>query len=208
MISKNWLWVAIACMVIVTVHQIVKLGGGNSVESVSPQAEQAFWPDQRTANTASLAELPGILEEMRQPMAEPAQVEEPQQAPAPTTESPDPSPEEPSQAALETEEQAEPAETAETVQSQDPPAPMIDRPVVEIAPPVPAPVESSNKGLVRGIVYSDQRGSALIDETIIQTGGTIGGVKVLRVHAGGVDFEKNGRRWTQKVSQTPGSRWQ
>jgi len=205
MISKNWLWVVVACMVIATVHQIVKLGGDNAVESGSPQAEQAFRPEQRPTNTASLAELPGILEEIKQPAAEPAQVEEPQQTPAPTTESLDPSPEEPSQAALETEEQAE---TAETVPLQEPPAPVIERPAIETAPPVPAPVAPSNKGLVRGIVYSDQRGSALIDETIVRTGGTIDGVKVLRIHTGGVDFEKNGRQWTQKVSQTPGLHWQ
>ena len=211
MISKNWLWVAIACMVIATVYQIVKLGGDNAAESGSPQAEQAFRPDQVVTNTASLAELPGILEEIRQPAPEPEQVEEKQQTPAPATESPDLSPETPGPVGSETPEPAEKAqqaEPAETARLPEPPVPTIDQPVAEIAPPVAALVESSNKGLVRGIVYSDQRGSALIDETIVRTGGVISGVKVLRIHAGGVDFEKNGRRWTQKVSQTPGLHWQ
>ena len=210
MISKNWLWVAIACMVIATVYQIVKLGGDNAAESGSPQAEQAFRPDQGVTNTASLAELPGILEEIRQPAPEPEQVEEKQQTPAPATESPDLSSETPGPVGSETPEPAEKAqqaEPAETARLPEPPVPTIDQPVAEIAPPVAALVESSNKGLVRGIVYSDQRGSALIGETIVRTGGTIDGVKVLRIYAGGVDFEKNGQRWTQKVSQTPDPHW-
>jgi len=207
MISKNWLWVAIACMVIATVHQIVKLGGDNAAEPGAPQAEQAFRPDQGVTSTASLAELPGILEEIRLPAPEPEQVEEKQQTPAPATESPDLSSETPTQTVSEPPEEAEQAEPAETARLQEPPVPVIDLPEIETAPPVTAMVESSNKGLVRGIVYSDQRGSALIGETIVRTGGTIDGVKVLRIYAGGVDFEKNGQRWTQKVSQTPDPHW-
>jgi hypothetical protein len=68
-------------------------------------------------------------------------------------------------------------------------------------------LEASCRGLVRGIVYSADSGSALIDETIVPTGSTIDGVKVVRVHSGGVDFEKDGRRWTQRVSEQPNSLW-
>ena len=69
-------------------------------------------------------------------------------------------------------------------------------------------VKSSDRGLVRGIVYSESRGSTLIDKTVVQTGAVIDGVKVINIHADGVEFEKDGRRWTQKVGEAPDLNWQ
>lgn len=65
MVSKNWLWVVIAGLVIVTVHQIMTLPGGGSAESQPPEAEQALEPDGQTMHMASLGELPGMLPEKR-----------------------------------------------------------------------------------------------------------------------------------------------
>ncbi|MHC4351550.1 MAG: hypothetical protein ACYS0H_02420 [Planctomycetota bacterium] len=195
--AKKWLWIVIACLAIVVAYQIVKLTGGNPVEPSSPEAEQAVEPDRKPIQTASLGELTGMLEE-RKPLAiEPANVEEPEQISAATTEGSEPSPEEPEP------DTAEPVETVEEVRVQDPP-------VIETIPQsraADALVKFPNKGLVRGIVYSAERGSALIDETIVRTGGTVDGVKIVRIHAGGVDFEKDGHKWTQKVSETPDPLW-
>ena len=202
--SKKWLWAVIACLAIAAVYQIVKLTGGSSAEPSSPEAEQAVEPDRKPIQTASLDELTGMLEERKPQIIEPAKPEEPEQTSTATTEGSEASRAEPEP------DTAEPAEAVEMTQVQDPPLPVIDQAAVETPPPPPAvaaPVKSSNKGLVRGIVYSVERGSALIDETIIRAGGTVDGVKVLRIHAGGVDFEKNGHKWTQKVSETPDPQW-
>jgi hypothetical protein len=191
--SKKWLWVVIVCLAIIAVYQIVKLTEGDSAEPSSPEAEQAAEPDRKPIQTASLGELTGMLEERKPP----ANVEEPEQISAATTEGSEPSLENPEP------DTAEPVEEVEEVRVQEPP-------VVD-APPAPPAVttlaESSNRGLVQGVVYSAEGGSALIDGKIIRAGGTVDGAKILRIHAGGVDFEKNGHRWTQKVSQTPDPLW-
>lgn len=144
-------------------------------------------------------------------MTEPAKAEEPREPGPATVEDSVSSPEEQEKDAVEPAEAEAPAETLEIAEVQDPPSHVIDEPAAETtqAPPDVDPVvKSPNKGLVRGIVYTDEVGSALIDETIVQAGSIIDGVRVLRIHAGGVDFEKAGRRWTQKVSETPDRQWQ
>lgn len=203
--SKKWLWIVIACLAIVAVYQIVKLTGGNSTDSSSPEIEPSFQPDQRPTQTASFAELPGMPEEKKQPVVELAKEEIPQGPSSVTIESSAPS--------LKEQDAVEPAETAEaadTVAMQDPPLPVSDPPVVNAtqAPPATGPVaKSSNRGLVRGIVYSEDRGSALIDETLVRTGAIIDGVKVVNIHTGGVEFEKADQRWTQKVGEAPDVQW-
>lgn len=202
--SKKWLWVVIVCLAIAAVYQIVKLTGGDSAELASPQAGQAVEPDRRPIQMASLGELPTMPEEVEPPLIEAAEVEEPEQTPAVTPEGSEPSPEEPEP------DTAEPAEVVEVALVQDPPLPEIDQPVIETIPQsraADAPVKFPNKGLVRGIVYSAEHGSALIDETIVRTGGTVDGVRIVRIHTGGVDFEKDGHEWTQKVGDTPGPQW-
>ena len=202
--AKKWLWILIACLAIVAAYQIVKLTGGDSAEPSSPRVEQAVEPDREPIQRASLGELPTMPEEVEPPLIEAAEVEEPEQTPAATPEGSEPSPEETEP------DTAEPAEVVEVALVQDPPLPEIDQPVVEAIPQSRAadvPVEFRNRGLVRGTVYSAEDGSALIDETIVRTGGTVDGVKIVRIHAGGVDFEKDGHKWTQKVGETPGPQW-
>ena len=210
--SKKWLWIVIACLVIFTVYQVVKIAGVDPAEPQAPQEEPALQPDRQTTQTASLGGLPGMPEEKTPQAIEPVKVEEQEQPSGPAE------PEEKDEATI---PEDQPKETEETAEEQNPPASETDQQagwalvrrseqdggagpalhaVVDVMP--------SNKGLVRGIVYSDDSGSALIDDTIVRAGGTINGVKVVRVHAGGVDFEKAGRRWTQKVSEQPDPSWQ
>ncbi len=212
--SKKWLWVVIVCLGVVAVHQIVTLTGGDSAEPPSPEVEPALPQERQTSHTASLGELPTMTPERKQPVIEPAKVEEVPQTHEATTESSEPSPEEPARDVAEVPEAAETreaVEVAEITPVPDPPTPATDQPAVETTPPAPAVadnVKSVNKGVVRGIVYSGQEGSALIDEKIVRAGAVIDGVRVVRIHAGGVEFEKDGRRWTQKVSEEPNPAWQ
>ena len=202
--AKKWLWILIVCLAIVAAYQIVKLTGGDSAEPSSPRVEQAVELDREPIQTTSLGELPTMPEEVEPPLIEAAEVEEPEQTPAATPEGSEPSPEEPEP------DTAEPAEAVEVALLQDTPLPEIDQPVIETIPQsraADAPVKFPNKGLVRGIVYSAEHGSALIDETIVRTGGTVDGVKIVRIHAGGVDFEKDGDKWTQRVADTPAAHW-
>ena len=197
--SKKWLWVATMCLVIVAVYQIVKLTGGNSTDSPSPEIEPPYRPDQRTTHTASLTELPGMLEEQKQPVIELAKVEKPQEPSTLTVESSAPHPEE-----------QDIMEVADMVAMQDLPSPASEQPIVDTtqASQAIAPVvKSSDRGLVRGIVYSEDHGSALIDETIVQAGTVIGDVKVVNIHAGGVEFEKEGQRWIQTIGEAPDVKW-
>ena len=200
--SKKWLWVVIVCLAIIAVYQIVQLTGGNSPDSLSPEIEPSFRPDQQTTHTASFAELPGTREEQQRPVIELAKVKKPQEPSTVTIERSVPS--------LEAQEQ-DIVDAADTVILQDPLSPVDDQPIVD-TPQVPAAsvllVESSKRGLVRGIICSEDRGSALIDETIVQTGTIIGDVKVVNIYAGEVEFEKEGNRWIQKVSEAPDEKWQ
>jgi hypothetical protein len=155
-------------------------------------------------------------EEKTQPTIEPPKVEEQEQPGAPAE------PEEEDSASMPQENQQD---AEETIEKQEAPATETDQQVgwalahqndqdgaqEEGQAPFDGttpPKGASPKGLVRGIVYSADSGSALVDDTIVRAGCTIDGVKVVRVHAGGVDFEKDGRRWTQKVSETPNPLWQ
>jgi hypothetical protein len=65
----------------------------------------------------------------------------------------------------------------------------------------------STRGLVAGVLYSDDP-ATIIGTRILKVGDTIHGVTVVRILKGRVEFEKNGRRWTQRVGQTPSPEWQ
>jgi hypothetical protein len=197
--SRKWLWVVIGCLAIVTVYQIAKLTGGISTDSPSPETEPSLQPDQRTTHTASLVELPGTLDEKKPPVIEPAEMEEPQEPSTVTTESSAPSP-----------ERQETEERVGTVAMQELPSPVSEQPEIDTiqAPPANVPVvKTANRGFVHGIVLSEGHGSALIDGMVVQTGTIIDDVKVVNIHAGGVEFEKESQRWTQKVGAAPDVKW-
>jgi hypothetical protein len=60
-------------------------------------------------------------------------------------------------------------------------------------------LETTTQLAVRGIVYSTEKPSAIIGEQVIVEGQTIYGVKVVSITRGAVEFEKDGKRWTQGV---------
>ena len=62
-------------------------------------------------------------------------------------------------------------------------------------------------GLVKGIVYSSEKPSAVVDHKIVHEGETIHAVAVVKIYKDKVEFEKNGKKWEQKVRQTPEAYW-
>ncbi len=55
--------------------------------------------------------------------------------------------------------------------------------------------------IVKSILYSEDNSSAVIGNSIVHEGETIRGVSVIKISKDGVEFEMNGKRWTQKVQR-------
>jgi len=70
---------------------------------------------------------------------------------------------------------------------------------------VRAPTPS--RGVVKGILYSDESPAVIIDGQLLQQGDTIYGVRIARVYRDKVQFEKNGKRWQQRLGQRPDEAW-
>lgn len=71
----------------------------------------------------------------------------------------------------------------------------------------PEPKPKATHGLVTGILYSRQDPSALIDGKIVRETGTIHGVKIVKIDRDKVEFDKDGRTWSQGVQETPNDYW-
>ncbi|MFZ0033595.1 MAG: hypothetical protein WAK60_01225 [Sedimentisphaerales bacterium] len=56
-----------------------------------------------------------------------------------------------------------------------------------------------NKTALTGIVYSEDNPSAIIGGKIAKEGDIINGMKVVKIHRDGVEFEKDGKKWTQRA---------
>ncbi|MHC4060293.1 MAG: hypothetical protein ACYSUC_00085 [Planctomycetota bacterium] len=52
---------------------------------------------------------------------------------------------------------------------------------------------------VRGIVHSKDRPSAIVGSKIVHEGDQVSGATVIRINKDSVEFEKNGKKWIQKV---------
>lgn len=65
----------------------------------------------------------------------------------------------------------------------------------------PAAVGTSTELVVKGIVYSRTRPSAIIGDQIVSVGDTINGIAILAIEKNAVEFEKDGKRWTQQVQR-------
>ncbi len=55
--------------------------------------------------------------------------------------------------------------------------------------------------IVKGILYSDDNPSAVIGSQIAGVGNSINGVTIIKINKESVEFEKDGKRWTQKVQR-------
>lgn len=63
------------------------------------------------------------------------------------------------------------------------------------------------EGLVSGIVFSDDRPAAVVGTQVLYEGDVKNGVTVVKITKEEVQFEKNGRLWTQKVQSNPSKHW-
>lgn len=64
----------------------------------------------------------------------------------------------------------------------------------------PAAVEPEAEELiVKSILHSQSKPSAVIGAQIVHEGDTIFGATIVIIHKDGVEFEKDGKRWTQKI---------
>lgn len=61
---------------------------------------------------------------------------------------------------------------------------------------------------VTGILFSNDRPSAIIGYRIVHEGETIHDVQVVKIHKDKVEFEKDGRRWTQTIQGAPTIYWE
>ncbi|UCE98921.1 MAG: hypothetical protein JSV82_06965 [Planctomycetota bacterium] len=59
----------------------------------------------------------------------------------------------------------------------------------------------TGKLTVRGIVYSEDNPSAVIDDQIVHEGDKILDATIVKINTNSVEFEINGKRWTQKVQR-------
>ena len=64
------------------------------------------------------------------------------------------------------------------------------------------------QGMITGILYSAQNPSVLIDGKIVYQGQTVHSVKVVKIHLDRVEFERAGKKWTQKVNEPPDPAWE
>lgn len=69
------------------------------------------------------------------------------------------------------------------------------------------PEPEATHGVVTGIFFSADKSSAIVDREIVHNGDAIYGVTVTKIYKDRVEFEKNGKKWQQKVQQTPEDYW-
>ena len=63
-------------------------------------------------------------------------------------------------------------------------------------------------GVIAGIIYSADDPVSIIDGTIVRQNENIHGVKIVKILEDRVEFEKNGRTWTQKIREIQKDNWQ
>jgi hypothetical protein len=68
-------------------------------------------------------------------------------------------------------------------------------------------IRTPPRGLVTGIVRSQDSSTAVIGTHVVREGDTIDGITIVKIHDDRVEFEKAGQRWTQTLNQPPGEQW-
>ena len=63
------------------------------------------------------------------------------------------------------------------------------------------------RGVVSGIVYGTGASMILLGNQIYAEGEAADGVKIVKIHPGKVEFEKNGERWVQRIREPADSHW-
>jgi len=61
--------------------------------------------------------------------------------------------------------------------------------------------DTTGEIIVKGIVYSESNPTAVIGNQIVHEGETVSGATIVKINKDGVEFEMNGKKWTQKVQR-------
>jgi hypothetical protein len=69
----------------------------------------------------------------------------------------------------------------------------------ETKPEIKPETKKTTKLIVKSILYSEDNSSAVISGRILHEGEIIQGAKVVKISRDSVEFEMNGKRWTQRV---------
>jgi len=79
----------------------------------------------------------------------------------------------------------------------------LDDPILpaESTPSKQSADKSPNRARVNSIAYSESRAIAFINDQMVSEGGVVDGATVFKICEDTVEFEKNGKRWTQKVGE-------
>jgi hypothetical protein len=81
-----------------------------------------------------------------------------------------------------------------------PPYPKILRDPMRLGPVETAADPGETEDIiVKGIIYSEENPSAIVGIDIVHVGSTVSGATVVKINKDSVEFEMNGKKWTQKV---------
>jgi len=184
MTSKDWKWIAIACLLVIVAYQVGKYHGENSAESRSRERELAFQKEKEETRKDEFAKEKQAMEKRRR---EAKAEERDKEAIKLMDESTD------RQMAL----IMKYLEMTQNIQRQ--PSSIGSYPFSSYKTP--------RQGRISSIVVSEDNHSALIGTKLVREGDIIDGVTVVKIHEDEVEFEKNGKRWAQKVGQQPDPAW-
>ena len=77
---------------------------------------------------------------------------------------------------------------------------MLRDPMMQAALVAVGPRQEENRKLeVRGIVYSQDNPTAVVGSAIVHEGDMVSGATVIKINKSSVEFEKDGKRWTETV---------
>ena len=72
---------------------------------------------------------------------------------------------------------------------------------MQFCPEATATQTETKKLIIRGILYSEDNPSAVIDDRIVREGDEISGASIVKINQDSVEFEMNGKKWVQKVQR-------
>ena len=213
MASKNWLWIVIACLLVIAVYKVGKFAGESK--------ELAFQKEKEETRKAEFAKLLSLREQEKREAERRREQEKYKAEREKLTKELRESQERQNQISMDMlMAQSKFQQQQSEIASRPPPstALMLDYLLSRNSNNLSSSIEryplssytskTPQRGLISGIVSSEDSFCALIGSEVVREGDIIDGIKIVKIHKDKVEFEKNGKRWTQALNETPGSEWQ
>ncbi|MBN2269019.1 MAG: hypothetical protein JXN61_00295 [Sedimentisphaerales bacterium] len=67
--------------------------------------------------------------------------------------------------------------------------------------------DGASTGQVTGIIYSDDKSSAVIGNSLVHEGDMLYDVRIIKIHHERVEFERDGQIWSQRLREHPAKYW-